>query len=42
MDNDNEEEPKFFTLTEAERTRREIEPVLIEAIETSRKTRSAG
>lgn len=36
-DHDNEEEPKLFTLTEAERTRREIEPVLIEAIETKRK-----
>lgn len=32
-----EEEPKLFTLTEAERTRREVEPVLIEAIETRRK-----
>jgi hypothetical protein len=32
-----EEEPKLFTLTEAERTRREIEPVLIEAMETRRK-----
>jgi hypothetical protein len=31
------EEPKIFTLTEAERTRREIEPVLIEAIEIRRK-----
>ena len=36
-DNENEEEPKLFTLTEAERTRREVEPVLIEAIETNRK-----
>ena len=34
---DQEPEPKLFTLTEAERTRREIEPVLIEAIETHRK-----
>ena len=32
-----EEEPKLFTLTEAERTRRELEPVLIEAVETRRK-----
>jgi hypothetical protein len=38
MDNDNEErEPRIFTLTEAERTRREIEPVLIEAIELRRR-----
>jgi hypothetical protein len=36
-ENDNEEEPKLFTLTEAERTRREVEPVLIEAIEARRK-----
>jgi hypothetical protein len=27
-----EQEPKLFTLSEAERTRREVEPVLIEAI----------
>jgi hypothetical protein len=32
-----EEEPKLFTLTEAERTRRILEPVLIEAVETRRK-----
>jgi len=32
-----EQEPRLFTLTEAERTRREVEPVLIEAIETRRK-----
>jgi hypothetical protein len=32
-----ENQPKLFTLTEAERTRRELEPVLIEAIEVSRK-----
>jgi hypothetical protein len=32
-----DQEPKLFTLTEAERTRREVEPVLIEAIETRRK-----
>lgn len=31
------DQPKVFTLTEAERTRREIEPVLIEAIELRRK-----
>jgi hypothetical protein len=32
-----EEVPKLFTLTEAERTRRQLEPVLIEAVETRRK-----
>ena len=32
-----ENQPKLFTLTEAERTRRELEPVLIEAIEARRK-----
>lgn len=32
-----DQEPKLFTLTEAERTRREVEPVLIEAIELRRK-----
>jgi hypothetical protein len=32
-----EQEPRVFTLTEAERTRREVEPLLIEAIETRRK-----
>lgn len=38
MENENEErEPRLFTLTEAERTRQEIEPVLIEAIEIRRK-----
>jgi hypothetical protein len=36
MDNE-EHEQKLFTLTEAERTRRELEPVLIEAIEIRRK-----
>jgi hypothetical protein len=34
---DEEPEPKLFTLTEAERTRRELEPVLIEAVEARRK-----
>ena len=34
---DEEQEPRIFTLTEAERTRRQIEPVLIEAIELRRK-----
>ncbi len=34
---DEEREPKLFTLTEAERTRRELEPVLIEAIDCRRK-----
>jgi hypothetical protein len=37
MDNNDENEQKLFTLTEAERTRRELEPVLIEAIEIRRK-----
>jgi hypothetical protein len=32
-----EQEPRLFTLTEAERTRRELEPVLIEAIEARRR-----
>ena len=32
-----DQEPRLFTLTEAERTRREVEPVLIEAIELRRK-----
>ena len=32
-----ENQPKLFTLTEAERTRRELEPVLIETIEVRRK-----
>lgn len=32
-----EPEPRLFTLTEAERTRREVEPLLIEAIELHRK-----
>jgi len=32
-----ENEQRLFTLTEAERTRRELEPVLIEAIEMHRK-----
>jgi hypothetical protein len=36
-DDEHNEEQKLFTLTEAERTRREVEPVLIEAIETRRK-----
>jgi hypothetical protein len=36
MDNE-ERESKLFTLTEAERTRRELEPVLIEAIAVRRK-----
>ena len=39
-DEENEQEtpePRLFTLTEAERTRREIEPVLIEAIELRKK-----
>jgi hypothetical protein len=32
-----EQEPRLFTLTEAERTRREVEPVLIEAIDLRHK-----
>jgi hypothetical protein len=36
-ENNEEQEQKLFTLTEAERTRRELEPVLIEAIEVRRK-----
>ena len=32
-----ENEPKLFSLTEAERARRELEPVLIEAMENRRK-----
>jgi hypothetical protein len=32
-----EQEPKIFTLTEAERTRREVEPTLLEAIDARRK-----
>jgi hypothetical protein len=32
-----EREPRIFSLTEAERTRRELEPVLTEAIESRRK-----
>lgn len=32
-----ENQPKLFTLTEAERTRRELEPLLIQAIEVRRK-----
>ena len=34
---DEEQEQKLFTLTEAERIRRELEPVLIQAIEARRK-----
>lgn len=34
---DEEREPRIFSLTEAERTRRELEPVLTEAIESRRK-----
>lgn len=32
-----EPEPRLFTLSEAERTRAEVEPVLVEAIETRRR-----
>ncbi len=34
---DAEGEPRLFTLTEAERTRREVEPILLEAIDCRRK-----
>ncbi len=34
---DEDREPKLFTLTEAERARRELEPVLLEAIDCRRK-----
>ncbi len=34
---DEEREPKLFTLKEAEHTRREVEPILLEAIESRRK-----
>ncbi|NDQ56006.1 MAG: DUF2203 domain-containing protein [Acidipila sp.] len=34
---DDARDPKYFTLTEAERTRTEVEPLLIEAIELGRK-----
>jgi hypothetical protein len=32
-----DEEPKYFSLTEAERLRVQLEPVLIEAMESRRK-----
>jgi hypothetical protein len=35
------QEPRIFTLTEAERTRREIEPLLIEAMDARRKLAEA-
>ena len=34
---DEEREPKLFTLTEAERTRQHIEPILVEAMDSRRK-----
>ena len=37
-----EPEQKLFTLKEAERTRAEVEPILMEAIETRRKQMSAA
>jgi hypothetical protein len=37
MGGEEEREPKLFTLTEAERTRREVEPLLLEAIDCRRK-----
>jgi hypothetical protein len=36
MDNE-ESEPRLFSLTEAERTRREVEPLLVEVVEVRRK-----
>ena len=36
MENE-ESTPRLFSLTEAERTRREVEPLLIEAVEVRRK-----
>jgi hypothetical protein len=36
-----EEEPKYFSLTEAERLRAQLEPVLIEAMESRRKMADA-
>ena len=38
---DEEREPKLFTLTQAERTRAEVEPLLIEAVEARRKMADA-
>ena len=37
----NEEEPKLFSVSEAERLRAQLEPVLIEAIESRRKMAEA-
>jgi len=34
---DEEREPRLFTLTEAERTRREVEPILVTAVDCRRK-----
>ncbi len=34
---DDDQEPKLFTLTEAERLRSEIEPILVQAMESRRK-----
>jgi hypothetical protein len=34
---DEEHEPRLFTLTEAERTRHEVEPILVEAIDCRKK-----
>lgn len=34
---DEEREPRLFTVTEAERTRREVEPILVEAIDCRKK-----
>ncbi len=34
---DEEREPRLFTVSEAERTRREVEPILIEAMDCRRK-----
>jgi len=40
--NEEEREPRLFTLTEAERTRQEVEPLLTEAVETRRRMSGVG
>jgi hypothetical protein len=40
-DPNQQDEPRIFTLTEAERTLREIEPLLVEAVESRRKLSEA-
>jgi hypothetical protein len=41
-DDASEPEPRLFTLTEAERTRKEIEPLLLDAMECRRKMEPLG